>query len=40
MKATEMPVIHPRILLVGEGGAGKTYTLGLLHELYKRVGTK
>jgi hypothetical protein len=39
-KATEIAVIHPRLLIMSEYGQGKTHLLGMLHELYKRAGTK
>jgi hypothetical protein len=39
-KATEIIGIHPRLLIMGEYGQGKTHLLGMLHDMYKRVGTK
>ncbi len=37
MKATEVTVTPPRILIYGDYGTGKTYLLGLIHENLKKV---
>lgn len=40
MKVSELDTINPRILLIGDYGAGKTHTIGLFHEELKRRGTR
>lgn len=40
MKATEIPIIFPRILLCGDYGVGKTYAIGLLHKKLKEFGSR
>jgi energy-coupling factor transporter ATP-binding protein EcfA2 len=37
--ATEEELVHPRILLIGPSGNGKSYLLGMLNELYIQAGT-
>lgn len=40
MKATDANLTHPRLLLHGVHGSGKTHCIGLFHEALKLVGTK
>jgi len=40
MKATEVKLLPPRILLYGDYGTGKTFFIGMLHEELKKRGTK
>jgi hypothetical protein len=38
-KATEMALVFPRIFILGDPGSGKTYLIGMIHEMTTKYGS-